>query len=281
MGANVTVARAGREELDLMVDWAAAEGWNPGRADADCFFAADPDGFWLARVDGEAAACLSIVTYVPGFTFLGFYIAHPDHRGRGIGHALWQTALDACPATTIGLDGVVAQQDNYRKSGFVLAHRNVRHAGAVDAGAPVLDGLVRIGPGLPDAIAAYDRGCFAAPRRPSLDTWLGAPGHVGYAAIDDERIAGYGVVRPCRDGWKIGPLFADDAATAERLLLALAAHAEGTTVILDPPEPNGAAADLCRRYRMAPVFETARMYRGPAPALPLDRIFGITTFELG
>jgi hypothetical protein len=32
---------------------------------------------------------------------------------------------------------------------------------------------------------------------------------------------------------------------------------------------------------MTPMFETARMYRGRAPDLPLDRIFGITTFELG
>jgi hypothetical protein len=29
------------------------------------------------------------------------------------------------------------------------------------------------------------------------------------------------------------------------------------------------------------VFETARMYKGSAPVLPLDNIFGVTTFELG
>jgi hypothetical protein len=32
---------------------------------------------------------------------------------------------------------------------------------------------------------------------------------------------------------------------------------------------------------LAPSFETARMYRGPAPDLPLAQIFGIGTFELG
>lgn len=32
---------------------------------------------------------------------------------------------------------------------------------------------------------------------------------------------------------------------------------------------------------LAPVFETARMYRGAMPRLPLERIFGITSFELG
>ena len=30
-----------------------------------------------------------------------------------------------------------------------------------------------------------------------------------------------------------------------------------------------------------PVFETARMYRGGQPQLPLDRVFGVTSFELG
>jgi len=32
---------------------------------------------------------------------------------------------------------------------------------------------------------------------------------------------------------------------------------------------------------MKPVFETARMYTGCAPALPLARAFGVTSFELG
>ncbi len=30
---------------------------------------------------------------------------------------------------TIGLDGVLAQQENYRKSGFQLAYRNIRYCG--------------------------------------------------------------------------------------------------------------------------------------------------------
>jgi hypothetical protein len=34
-----------RSELDLTVDWAAAEGWNPGLDDAECFFQTDSSGF--------------------------------------------------------------------------------------------------------------------------------------------------------------------------------------------------------------------------------------------
>ena len=32
---------------------------------------------------------------------------------------------------------------------------------------------------------------------------------------------------------------------------------------------------------MAPVFETARMYTGAPPAIPVDRVYGVTSFELG
>ncbi|MNL87137.1 hypothetical protein D3C87_2161460 [compost metagenome] len=56
---------------------------------------------------------------------------------------------------------------------------------------------------------------------------------------------------------------------------------KGEEIYLDIPEPNASARALCERYNMKPVFETARMYRGIAPDLPLARIYGITTFELG
>jgi hypothetical protein len=42
-----------------------------------------------------------------------------------------------------------------------------------------------------------------------------------------------------------------------------------------------AARELAHTWQMAPVFETARMYTGAAPALDLSRQFGITSFELG
>jgi hypothetical protein len=90
------------------------------------------------------------------------------------------------------------------------------------------------------------------------------------------------VIRPCRDGVKVGPLFADDVDTAERILRTLAAHAEpGVLVVLDVPEPNEAGVALAEAHGMAAVFEVARMYRGGTHDLPLSRVFGVTSFELG
>src|SRR5215470_12705069 len=121
------------QEIALAVDWAAAEGWNPGLADAGCFGTVDPEGFLIGEIDGAPAATISTVNYDDRFAFLGFYIVRPDLRGRGHGLAIWKAAVAHAGSRTIGLDGVVAQQENYKTSGFVLAHRNIRYGGMVAA----------------------------------------------------------------------------------------------------------------------------------------------------
>lgn len=264
-----------------MVVWAAREGWNPGDHDAACFRTADPNGFWVARQEGEMAACMSLVTYDDRFAFLGFYITKPELRGQGIGYALWQHALDACPATTIGLDGVVDQQDNYRKSGFVLAHRNIRYGGVPSCMAKPEAGIAPFDPTHMAELKNYDRACFPADRSEFLENWVRADAHVTLVAHRAGELSGYGVIRPCREGHKIGPLFADDPETAENLFDGLVSRVSADVVFIDPPELNTAAVEFCQRRGLEPVFVTARMYRGTPPELPLQKTFGITTFELG
>ena len=272
------------DEMMLAVDWAAAEGWNPGLNDAACFWAADRLGFLLGLRDGQPVGCISAVSYGSTHGFLGFYIVRPEWRGRGYGLQLWQAAMNQLAGRIIGLDGVTAQQENYKKSGFRLAYRNIRYGGvlhpvalAAAAHCTILSanevGYARL--------AAYDSRLFFAPRPAFLESWLTQPGGTALAAVRQGEVAGYGVIRPCRAGFKIGPLFADDPYVAERLLSALAAAAGGEQIFLDVPEVNGAARDLAERYGMSPVFETARMYIGQAPDLDLQKIFGVTTFELG
>ena len=96
-----------------------------------------------------------------------------------------------------------------------------------------------------------------------------------------QRLAGYGVLRACHEGYKIGPLFADDPQIADMLFQGLCARADGATVFLDTPEANPAAMELAKRYRMTPVFDTARMYTRGTPQGRTDHCYGVTTFELG
>jgi ribosomal protein S18 acetylase RimI-like enzyme len=279
MRDTLVVRNMRQADLALALEWAAAEGWNPGLHDAHCFYAADPEGFFVGERNGVPIGCVSAVRYGPRFGFLGLYIVKAGHRGQGFGLELWRAALDHLGGRVIGLDGVVAQQENYRKSGFRLAFRNIRQRGRGGGVAP---------PGLTDLAAVpiaeilrYDETAFPAPRAEFLRGWIGQQQALALGVVSERRLRGYGVLRACREGFKIGPLFADDEETADRLFAGLVARAPGAPVFLDTPEANPAAVALAARYPMTPIFETARMYRNGTPQIGLERCFGVTTFEVG
>jgi ribosomal protein S18 acetylase RimI-like enzyme len=272
------------EVQDIAVEWAAAEGWNPGLGDAACFYAADPDGFLAGWLDGQPVACISAVRYPPDFGFIGFYIVRPGYRGQGHGLALWKAAIQHLEGRTIGLDGVVEQQDNYRRSGFTLAYNNIRFEGTspLPFTAETSATVVPVGQLPFESLLSYDRRYFPADRAAFLAAWLQQRDAKALAVVDGEEIRGYGMIRPSREGYKIGPLFSETPAFANQLLTALAqAIAPQTRFYLDVPAINTEAVALARRYGMQPVFETARMYTGNAPRIDLNGIFGVTSFELG
>lgn len=282
------IRRMERPELDLAVENAAAEGWNPGLRDAEAFWAADPEGFILGLLDGRPAATVSAVRYETasggsgGFGFMGFFVVRPELRGQGLGLRLWRTAqaeLQGRGAAVIGLDAVLAQVETYRRDGFELARISSRYQGR--AGGEPPRGLLPIGDISPDEVLAYDRRCFPARREAFLRAWLSLPGHVGLGVLRGGRLAGFGVVRPCGVGSKIGPLFADDESVARDLLRGLLASAPEGPVFLDAPATNPAAVRLAEDHAMRVVFQTGRMYLGGAPQYDLDREFGVTSFELG
>ena len=271
------------------VDWAAREGWDPGLRDAEAFFAADPEGFLGAFVDGALEGTVSAVRYGDGSGFIGLLIVRPDHRNGLLGGRLAHAALDRLGGRTVGIDGVPEHQRQYARLGFVTAWRNVRYRGTVHAAAGYGPGDGRAvvpAASLPfAALAAYDAGHFGAHRDAFLREWLRLPGHTALACVSapvpgrDTEVRGLGVIRACCEGAKVGPLFADDEEVAEALFRRLVE--EHDDVILDTPEANPAAIALAERHGMTPVFETARMYRGRDPHLPAGRIFGVTSFELG
>lgn len=271
-----------RAEIDIAVDWAAAEGWNPGVDDAACFHAADSDGFLVGLLDGEPIATISAVGYGASFGFVGFYIVKPEHRGKGYGLRIWAAAMDRLAGRNIGLDGVVAQQDNYRKSGFALAWRNVRYEGSGGGQRPDDAAVVPLSSLAFADIERYDRAFFPADRGAFLKSWITQPRGSAVGIVEDGSLRGMAVMRPCRVGCKIGPLFADAPELAERLFAhCRAAAPQGTPIFLDIPQTNPAALALVEGHGMRSAFETARMYTGDFPEMPMGRMFGVTTFELG
>ena len=276
--------RMTRDELDVVVGWAVDEGWDPGLTDADAFFDADPDGFFIGLLDGEPIASISIVRYADARAFLGFYIVRPEHRGRGYGLALWERARAEVATPSTGLDGVVAQIGNYERSGFTLAHRTIRFSAAPPRrgrGEQQIE-IRDLVPADVGALIEYDGSVFGCARPALVRPWVLRDDARTVVAIDASGVVGYGTIRPSAGGRRVGPVFADTAMIAGAVIDALASgDAHGAPIAIDVPEVNGAAVDTVLDRGMAPVFETARMVDGVEQGVDWPRVFGVTSLELG
>lgn len=268
-------------ETATLIDWAAAEGWNPGLADAAPFHAADPAGFVGCFVDGVLAAGISAVRYGDDFGFIGLYICKPEFRGKGHGKAVWDAGVAHLEGRTIGLDGVPAQQGNYALMGFAPLYETWRWSGRLPA-MEIAPGI-EVRPVQADDIASlgrYDRRHFPGPREAFTRQWV-APPRQAHVLIRNGAVAGYAVARACRQGWKIGPLFADDADGALALMSSLASVIGADMVQIDVPEGQGAFSAWLAQAGFEKSFVTARMYRGAPPAADFLGIFAVTSLELG
>jgi len=282
MKSDCVIRRATRQDLDIVSEWAANEGWNPGIYDAESFYATDRAGFYVGLVDGELISSISVVAYDNTFGFLGFYIVVPDYRHRGYGISIWNEALTHLPTQNVGLDGVVSEQENYKKSGFNVAYRNIRYEGTGSNQKSERPNITPLSDVPFRLLLEYDNTVFPTSRPEFLKLWIAQPESLAVGCLEDAALVGYGVVRKCRNGYRVGPLFANDRPIADMLFQQLRSFVgPETPLFLDAPEVNTEAIHLAESYQMKPMFETARMYTKGAPQIELTRVFGVTTLELG
>ncbi|MAM10278.1 MAG: GNAT family N-acetyltransferase [Rhizobiaceae bacterium] len=268
-------------EIETLLDWAAAEGWNPGLGDAVPFLAADPAGFFGCYVEGTMVSGISAIAYSDGFGFVGLYITRKDMRGKGYGRLVWERAMAYLGGRTIGLDGVPEQQPNYARMGFAADYGTARWSGVIDAAHCAGHAETRKACDTDlDRIAAFDAAFFPAPRKAFLGAWLAAATSARLIEKDGE-IFGYGAARQCRDGSKIGPLFAKTPQAAKALLAGLVADIGSERVDIDVPLIQLGFIAWLEAAGLVRGFETARMYRGTTPALHIAGVFAVTSLELG
>jgi predicted N-acetyltransferase YhbS len=282
---STTIRTLRREEMHLTSALADEEGWNVGTTDAEALFDADPEGALCAECGGEIVGCLLASATGGSHGFLGRYLVRKSFRGRGIGSRLWAAGLahlEAAGATTIGLNAAHKMAPRYAEGGFVKTRRNARYSDKSPAPESVPGGLVPLASVPFDTLRRYDEAVFGFPRARLLAAWLATPQARGLAAMEGSLLRGFGMIRPCRSGWKAGPLFAEDPETAARLHDGLRARLPlETPVFLEIPEDNPDAVQFVRERGMRRLFENVRMYRGtPPPRTGNGEYSGLST-ELG
>ncbi len=278
------------QKLDLegvknLVEWAKIEGWNPGPFEAEVFWETDSDGFFGFYDKNNLVAGGSIISYNSEFGFMGLFIVKPEYRALGIGKKLWYLRRNALierlqENSSIGMDGVVDMQSFYRKGGFEIAFKDERYE-KVGTELNVCKNIEPIEDKDFNQIADYDKNCFGFTRTQFLKPWLNLPGNRSFKYVQNNAVKGFTVLRKASSGFKIGPLFANNDEIAEELYKACLNAATGEPVYLDIPMINSGAVDMVKKYDAKYVFECARMYYGNPPQIDMNKVYGITTFELG
>ena len=178
----------------------------------------------------------------------------------------------------------MGQYQRYRKVGFRLAHRTFRYQfqNAPARDMPSQEHLKPLKDMRLIELLDYEQRLFPGKRKGYLKAWVTQPEAHGWCIWKDQKIKGYALMRPCMEGFKIGPWFADTNEYACLLLTTMLGQAKGQTVFCDIPEPNQQALSLAEQLQGKPSgFESMRMYRGYQPDLDQDRIYGLTTLKAG
>ena len=274
-------------EAKRLVDWAESEGWNPGTHDAETLWKADQDAFLAMVVDEKLAGGGAIFRHSSSFGFMGLFIMTPEFRGQGLRRQLWVERRDRLRERlgekgVVGLDGVDAMLPFYARGGFEPAYRHCRFSLDVSGRSFEANRKVRkIDHEIQRELLSFDQGCFPGERSSYVSAWLQQPEALLLGSFEGDLLNGYSVLRPCRSGWKVGPLYANGADAARALLQECCRLSSHGTVSIDVPENNVEGWKLCESLGMEQVFQCTRMYLGNAPDLHHDRIFGITCLEAG
>lgn len=266
--SGLTILPGTPADLPWMLEQLIREEWNPNPNDLIAYSRVDPQGYLIGWLGGERVGCVATLVYDSTFAFVGLYIVIPPLRGRGYGKQLFQAALRRARAssTHVYIEGMSDLQGMYGKMGFTtqyITHR-LRLVSPGPAGPSSTDGGSDVIAELSSSdladVIAYDSTCFPPRREGFLTAWLSSCHAVVAREPVSGAVRGYGAIRKAVEGYRVGPLYADNTILAQRLLQALVCGyvPTGTGVSLDVPDYN-LPGFLEPFGEVSTVFKTARM----------------------
>ena len=262
-----------REDIGSFLDLAAAEGWLVDPWECDFLLAAFPTGCLCVRNgSGAGVAFVTAVRYEHS-GWIGNLIVAWQHRGQGIGGALFLRTLQIlreAGADTVWLTASKQGQSLYEKHGFKVTDTINRWSGTGrqrhQEHPPRTDGdCSEMSVGHIDCRVWGDR----------RDVLLAAT--IGRGTLLNNQ-SGFVVMQPCGSATQFGPFSALDDKGGESLLdAALCTVPGGVTVYLDAPASNRSALRLFNRNRMRITGTTELMYAGKRPDFHPEYLYGLAT----
>ena len=248
----------------------SAEGWvSEDLATLEGFFLHDPQGCFVAESEGKPLG-MCIATWYGASGFVGELIVHPEARGKGLGAALLNQAVEYLHvrgAKTVYLDGVLKAVDLYERNGFRKVCRSWRFSGT-PAGRSTLN-VRRMAIDDLDQVVGLDRYAFGEDRSFFLRRRLEQFPELGLVMVEGSKVTDY-ILGRGGEGWlSAGPwVVRGNATNPEILLEAFALEARGRPISLGMLDANQKACELARSLGLEARADSPwRMALGPAQDL--------------
>lgn len=302
INSNQLIIRTAKsiEELTIVMNWAVEEGWNVGKYDAKAYYKAFPTGCRLLLHEDKIVGGIFLAEYNNQFTFIGLFIVEKNYRDQGLGKLLWDDTMKQLEKmTSIGLYAVPQQVSRYQKSDFKSSNDILRWETQMPSNSSSLGTaentnnvlfLDKENSDLILQVDEYDNKMFRMPRFSLIKAMLEIQQVVGFAVKEQGKVVGYGIIRPCQKGHRIGPLYANNFEDVKNLTLKLldVVRQLNTPIIFDAPSPElnkfiTAFAEYFNLQRVKDA-DTQAMFKGEMPKEieeTTDKLYAICSLELG
>jgi GNAT superfamily N-acetyltransferase len=202
--------------------------------------------------------------YGEAYASAGMIIVTASAQGGGYGSQLFNGLLEATDGRNVLLNSTEEGLALYKRRGFIAWGTVLQHQGLLSV-AVTPDDRNDIRPAAASdlaAIQAFDELATGMSRR----TMVAALADVGKVVVIDRggRIAGYAIARRWGRGYVIGPVAAEGAEEAQRLILAQLATLQGQFVRIDVYTEHG-LSDWLEGFGLAQVGEATAMIKGRRP----------------
>lgn len=256
------------EDIDFAVSQARREGWDNTAELFELSLEHDPDGCFIAEIDGERAGMITSTCYAES-AWLGNLIVEPGARRRGIGERLMVHAIDTL--TRLGVRTFRLEADPmgvglYRRLGFVDQFTTTRFQKAPPHRIDPVRLVSHVTADDIDDVLAYDRDGFGDDRRRLLESIMKIAPAAFCLRCSNGAIAGYAATLPSTVGVRLGPCVADDTDAAAKLIDAVLSVCRGMPVLTAVPDANPAAVELMISRGFRTVGSCPRMRLGPPAA---------------
>ncbi|HXZ20259.1 MAG TPA: GNAT family N-acetyltransferase [Candidatus Acidoferrales bacterium] len=250
-------------------------GWNQTQEDWERFLAANPEGCFVAEVNGQVAGTAATIIYENRFAWIGMVLVDPAERGKGIGTALLERAIQHLEAKRIPcmkLDATPQGKPIYERLGFQVEYEIERQSLTRDslrpgppvaaAGASPNHHAVFGAAEAADSLLALDREVFGADRSALLRSVArGAPALVAVVSSRGA-VEGFALARQGSLADHLGPWVASNGAAARRLLETFLVRSLRPVVFVDVLRDNPWAPALLAASGFKFSRTLTRMYRG-------------------